>query len=87
MGIKSKTAGFNLAWGSSKINAVEKCDLCKNESHKLQYVTDSKKWICQSCSNRPMLEKGKMFGNLRALGKKEYDQHNDFVMNTKFGDD
>jgi len=84
MGEKSKPSGWNLNWGKGPKAEAQSCDFCKKEAHRLQYVTGEKKWICAECSDRPMLERGQMFGKLRPIGKKEYEKQNDFVQKTKF---
>jgi len=87
MGEKSKPLGFSLPWGKSKVGEIEKCDSCKKEANKLQYVMATKKWVCLSCAHRPMLDKPKMFGKIVPLTAKQHDHQHDFVTNTKFGDD
>ena len=84
MGEKSKKGGWSLPWGKSTVNKVQKCDSCQEEAQKLQYAPDSKAWICAECSDRPMLEKGSMFGMIRPVTAKEHDHQHSFVQNTKF---
>jgi len=84
MGEKSHRGGWNLAWGRSVVGKKQRCDFCNEVAHSMQYVASERKWRCAQCADRPMLEKGKMFGKLRPISAKERDKQDNFVQHTKF---